>query len=75
MSFFSFYKNREQEGRTGPIWGADTSSRGRMWIEGVGGQIWCKYCVHMYVNGKIRLLKLFQEWEKRGKGEFSGDIL
>jgi hypothetical protein len=24
------------------------------WLEkGIGGRIWCKYCVHMYVNIKI----------------------
>jgi hypothetical protein len=22
--------------------------------KGVGRRIWCKYCVHMYVNGKMR---------------------
>jgi hypothetical protein len=21
--------------------------------KGIGGQIWCKYCLHMYVNGKM----------------------
>jgi hypothetical protein len=24
------------------------------WRKGVGGQIWCKYCVHRYENGKMR---------------------
>jgi hypothetical protein len=23
-----FFKNREQEGKTGPVWGVDTSGRG-----------------------------------------------
>jgi hypothetical protein len=23
-------------------------------IKGVGGWIWCTYCVYMYVNGKMR---------------------
>jgi hypothetical protein len=27
---------------------------GRMWGEAVGGWIWCKYCIHMHVNGKMR---------------------
>jgi hypothetical protein len=26
---------------------------GRRWGNGEGGRIWCKYCVHMYVNGKM----------------------
>jgi hypothetical protein len=25
-----------------------------MWGKGVGGQIWCKYGIHMYVNGKTK---------------------
>jgi hypothetical protein len=29
MSFFLFYKIREQEGRTGPVWGVGTSRRGQ----------------------------------------------
>jgi hypothetical protein len=46
---------------------------GRQWLvpmgrgrrgNGEGRRIWCKYCVHMYVNGKWYLFKLFQEWEK-----------
>jgi hypothetical protein len=28
-------------------------SRGRMCGKGIGGWMWCKYCVHMCVNGKI----------------------
>jgi hypothetical protein len=27
--------------------------RGRRCGKGVGGWIWCKYCAHMYVNGKM----------------------
>jgi hypothetical protein len=30
---------------------------GRMWGKGVGGWIWCKYYVHMYVNGKMRTVE------------------
>jgi hypothetical protein len=26
---------------------------GRMWGKSVGGWIWCQYCVHMYVDGKM----------------------
>jgi hypothetical protein len=25
-----------------------------MWVKGFGGGIWCKCCVHMCVNGKMR---------------------
>jgi hypothetical protein len=27
---------------------------GRIWGEDVGGWTWCKYCVHMYANDKMR---------------------
>jgi hypothetical protein len=42
--------------------------------------MWWKYYVLMYENGKLRLLKLFQEWEEgnkgeRWKGEFKYDLL
>jgi hypothetical protein len=53
MSFF-FYKIREQEGRIGPIWGLVPVGRGRMQGKGIGVWIWCKYCVHMYINRKMR---------------------
>jgi hypothetical protein len=42
MLFFSFIKSENR--RAG----------GRMWVKGVGGRIWYKYCVYMYVNGKMR---------------------
>jgi hypothetical protein len=55
MSFFFFYKIEEQEGRIGPAWGWGLISlgEGRMWEKDVGGWIWCKYYVHMYVNRKM----------------------
>jgi hypothetical protein len=31
-----------------PVW------RGIMWGKGIGGWIWYKYCIHMYVNRKLR---------------------
>jgi hypothetical protein len=52
--FVFFYKIRKQECVTDPIWGAGTSGRGRMWGKGVGGQIYCKCCEHMYINRKMR---------------------
>jgi hypothetical protein len=27
---------------------------GGRWGKGVGGRIWCKYCVHVSVNGEMR---------------------
>jgi hypothetical protein len=40
--------------------------RGRRWRKDVGGQIWCKYCVHMYVNGKLIPVKTLL-WMGRGR--------
>jgi hypothetical protein len=37
MSFFFFYKIREQEGRRGPAWGLVPVADGRMQGKGVGG--------------------------------------
>jgi hypothetical protein len=34
--FFFFYKTREQEGRTGPVWGLVPVGVGRMWEKSVG---------------------------------------
>jgi hypothetical protein len=51
---FFFYKIREQESGTGPVWGLLPVGVGRMCGKGVGGRIWGKYCVHRYVNGKMR---------------------
>jgi hypothetical protein len=28
-----------------------------MWGEGVGGSVWYKYCVRIYVNGKMILIE------------------
>jgi hypothetical protein len=30
LLFFFCYRNREQEGKTGPVWGHGTSGKGRM---------------------------------------------
>jgi hypothetical protein len=37
MSFVFHYKIREQKGRTGLVWEAGTSRKGRMWGKDVGG--------------------------------------
>jgi hypothetical protein len=42
---------------------------GRIWGKGGGEWISYKYCVHMYINEKMRQLKLFQEWGRKNKRE------
>jgi hypothetical protein len=56
MSFSFFYKIREQEGRTSPGRGGGMGGLvpvGGRRGKGIRRYIWCKYCVHMYVNWKI----------------------
>jgi hypothetical protein len=55
MSFFFFYKIREQECRTGPLWGIGISGRGRREEKGRGGEYGAN-TVHTFVNfvnGKV----------------------
>jgi hypothetical protein len=40
-------------GGTGPASEVGTNGRGEKVENGVGWWIECKYCVHMYVNGKV----------------------
>jgi hypothetical protein len=78
-SFFTKIKNKKSE-QVPSVWLVPVGG-GRMWGEGVGEWIWCKYCIHMYVNEKMKPVKLFQEWGKwgikanGGGGEFHYDIL
>jgi hypothetical protein len=53
MSYFFFTKSETR--KTEPVlpFGAHTSGKGRWWGKGVGGCIWCKYHIHMYVNAKM----------------------
>jgi hypothetical protein len=44
---------REQESRTNPILGVSINWGKKKQGMGVGGWIWFKYYVHMYVNEKI----------------------
>jgi hypothetical protein len=37
---------------------------------GMRGWIWCKYCVHMYVNGKMRPVEIISGI---GKGEIKNN--
>jgi hypothetical protein len=50
----SFFKNVEQEGKTGPVSGLVLWEEGGPRKRVVGGWRWCKYCVLMYKNGKMR---------------------
>jgi hypothetical protein len=40
--------------------------------EGVGGGIWCKYCVHRYVNAKMTPVETVPRMGGRGMKESSG---
>jgi hypothetical protein len=66
MSFFFLLPNWRTGGQNGtlvPVRGG----RGRS----VGGRIWCKYCVYMYVNGKMRPVETIPGVEGRGdKGKW-----
>jgi hypothetical protein len=81
VSFFSFTKIREQEGRTGPAWG---SGSWYQW-EGRGGgervrkvNMVQKMCTYVCKCKKNYLSKPFQEWEgvkeSNGGGELKYDI-
>jgi hypothetical protein len=43
---------------------------GRRWGKDVGGGIWCKYCVYMYVNGKMKSVETIPGIEGGNKGEW-----
>jgi hypothetical protein len=64
LLFLFFCKIVEQENGTGPNWCGQWGVGGMvswyLWEPGGGCKMvnesewaWCKYCVHMYVNGKI----------------------
>jgi hypothetical protein len=52
----------------------------RRWGKGVRRSIWCKYCVHMNVNGKKIPVETISQTgggelkENGGRGEFKYDI-
>jgi hypothetical protein len=37
-----------------------------MWGKGIRRFIWCKYCIHIYVNGKMRPVEIISGMEERG---------
>jgi hypothetical protein len=49
----SYFKNEEQEGKTGPVWGLVPMGGGDI-RKGCRGWIWWKYYVLMYENEKMR---------------------
>jgi hypothetical protein len=63
------FKNRGQEGKTGPVWGLALAGVGRILGKGVTGCIWCKYYIYMYVNGKMRPVKTIPGMGEGDKGE------
>jgi hypothetical protein len=79
-----FFKNGEQEGKTGPVWGLRQETRQERWeYKEKVKKAECSRNI-MYSCMKMEkwdLLKLVQEWggarikENDGGGEFNHDIL
>jgi hypothetical protein len=75
MSFFLFYKIREQESRTSPVpgevgGGYDTIGKGRWQGKGIGVWTWYEKCVYMYTNAKIISVEIIPGMRGEGnKGE------
>jgi hypothetical protein len=55
MLFFFLLQNWRREGQNRSCLGGKLvpMGGGGRWEEGVGGWICCKYCIHMYENGKM----------------------
>jgi hypothetical protein len=60
MSFFP--KNREQEGKAGPIWGLVPVGWGK---KGCRRMYMVKILLHIYVNGKMRLVETIPGMRRR----------
>jgi hypothetical protein len=70
MSVGFFCKFGEQEGWTGPTGVCDDIvGVEMMWWKAVREWIWCKYYVHMHVNGKIRPAETIPEIQGRADGK------
>jgi hypothetical protein len=52
-----FFKNREQEDKTGPAWVFGSSGKGEDIKKGYRRMKMVKYYVLMYENGKMRLVE------------------
>jgi hypothetical protein len=69
MSFFFFYKIREQEDRTGPVGGLVPVGVGRMWGNDIGGlNIVQTLCTHVCKWNQMRSVEttpgMRREWAK-----------
>jgi hypothetical protein len=62
--FFSFTKWRTGGQNRSCQWEGGGSGK-----KGMGGWIWYKYCVHMYVNGKMIPVETIPGMGKGDKGE------
>jgi hypothetical protein len=80
MPLFSFIKSENRRAKQ-VLPGRVVTSRKREVVgKRVRGRIWCKYCVHVYINGKMRPVETIPGMgeerirENDGKGEFKYDI-
>jgi hypothetical protein len=64
-----FLKNKEQEGKTGPVWNLLVPGKGEDVRREYRRVNVCKYYLFMYQNVTIRHIELFQEWGEEDKGE------
>jgi hypothetical protein len=77
----SFFKNREQVGKSGPVWALVPVGEGRNIRKGCGKVNMVEYYVLMYENGKMRPVETLPGMgggrikENDGGGEFNCDIL
>jgi hypothetical protein len=56
-----------------------TGGRGEVVGKGVGGWIWCKQCIHIYVNAKMISVETVpgsgeEGWKSSERGEFKNDV-
>jgi hypothetical protein len=64
---FLFLQNQRKRGQNRCfLKSAGISGGGGRRRKGVGEWIWCKYCVHIYVNGKIRPVETIPGIEAMG---------
>jgi hypothetical protein len=61
--FVCFYKSGDQENKTGLLRAGISESMGHE-KDIRKGCIWWKYHVHMYINGRMRLIEIILEMEE-----------